>query len=213
MKLYKKPTALTSTGWSEWEQETRKRYPIQFFFRETVVDELYVWQRRLRDIKWWVFHRFHPKHRYHVIKPRTLTPGYADPDIQMVHACFDLLSQYVEKRVIDGKGVTPQDIREAESGEAEWLIAQRKWEQEAWQIWMWWLGYLKKDDIWEQVPDLTPEEHKTYRRLKDNQEPLPPSLADYEQAIIRVGEIEQKWEDELTEYFHRLVDIHRHLWY
>lgn len=66
-------------------------------------DELYFdnrWKfpfRQLHDIKWWILHRFHPKHRYHVLKFRDLEPGWCDVDGRMLHACFDLLCDYAEK--------------------------------------------------------------------------------------------------------------------
>lgn len=54
--------------------------------------------RQLHDIKWWILHRFHPKHRYHVHKFRDLEPGWHDVDGKMLYACFDFLCDYVEKQ-------------------------------------------------------------------------------------------------------------------
>lgn len=52
---------------------------------------------RLDDFKWWFLHRLHPNHRYHVHKFHKLAPGWHDVDYKMLHACFDLLVEFVEK--------------------------------------------------------------------------------------------------------------------
>lgn len=61
------------------------------------------WRYRLRRVlrsldnaKWWVVHRFHPKHRYHVIHTG-LEPGWYDRDFLMAHLMVKLLIDFVEK--------------------------------------------------------------------------------------------------------------------
>lgn len=63
-----------------------------------------------QKIKWWFFHRFHPKHRYNVVKTG-LKPGYYDCDIQMFHACFSLLVGFVER----------------ECAHMEWVLSSMGW--------------------------------------------------------------------------------------
>jgi hypothetical protein len=46
-------------------------------------------KHRLRDAKWWFKHRFHPRHRYHVIK--FAKPGWIDRDRAMLLCCFKIL--------------------------------------------------------------------------------------------------------------------------
>jgi hypothetical protein len=48
-----------------------------------------------RSIKWWFFHRFHPKHRYNIIKTG-LKPNYYDPDTRIIYGTFNLVTEFVE---------------------------------------------------------------------------------------------------------------------
>lgn len=51
---------------------------------------------------WWVLHRVHPKHRYHVLKTG-LPPGYHDPDKQLKYAMFTTVCSHLKehKEIID----------------------------------------------------------------------------------------------------------------
>lgn len=49
----------------------------------------------IEPIKYWIYYRIHPSHRYNVVKTG-LKPGYYDADTRMIHACFTLLKEYVE---------------------------------------------------------------------------------------------------------------------
>ena len=50
---------------------------------------------RVKDIKWWFLHRFSPWHRYHIVKIGK--PGWSDSDHKMLHACFIIFCDFVEK--------------------------------------------------------------------------------------------------------------------
>lgn len=50
----------------------------------------------LHEAKWWVIHRFHPSHRYHVIRTG-LKPGWVDRDFLMAHLIVKCLIDFVEK--------------------------------------------------------------------------------------------------------------------
>jgi len=59
-------------------------------------------------------HRYHPKHQYNRIRIKSLSPGYYDPDIRMLHACFDLYSEWFhynvfKEKLIDKSTVNEQD--------------------------------------------------------------------------------------------------------
>lgn len=51
---------------------------------------------KFHEILWWFLHRFHPKHRYHVIKTG-LKPGWVDRDFLFEHLMVKLLIDFVEK--------------------------------------------------------------------------------------------------------------------
>lgn len=53
------------------------------------------WKRKIRDMKWWVLHRYSRRHRYNIIETG-LPPGYYDIDVLMLHGMFSLLRRYIE---------------------------------------------------------------------------------------------------------------------
>lgn len=65
------------------------RMKMRIFFRAL--------QRRLSNAVWWVRHR--TINRFNVLKIQSLKPSYYDydKDTIMLHACFQLLVNYVEK--------------------------------------------------------------------------------------------------------------------
>ena len=66
---YKKPRSLEwnprddSVGWSAWEKQTKKDYPIQYFFREDVRLYFSIMWRRIKDFKYKIQCFFFPKHQ------------------------------------------------------------------------------------------------------------------------------------------------------
>ena len=45
--------------------------------------------------KWWLFHRFHPKHQYNKLETG-LPPGYYDPNTQITYAIFYNFAKWYE---------------------------------------------------------------------------------------------------------------------
>ena len=94
---YERPYALPWGEWDNWREETKKKYPIGFFFRETCPD---LWW----NLKYYLTYpykalrrviRNHITMRYHMVNTG-LKPNYYDTDIRMLHACFNLLVDFVE---------------------------------------------------------------------------------------------------------------------
>ena len=50
---------------------------------------------RLKDIKWWFFHRFHPSHQYHIIRTG-LRPGYYDPEDRILFGVMNIAKEFIE---------------------------------------------------------------------------------------------------------------------
>lgn len=62
----------------------------------------FIWRLKhtLNDIKYWFFHRFHPKHRYNILKTK-LEPAYYCFDTVILHAAFErFCEEYVHTREI-----------------------------------------------------------------------------------------------------------------
>lgn len=102
---YERPYSLSLDGWDEWEEKTKKKYPIRYLLFETLTFKLRYFINRIIDVKWWFLHRFHPKYRYHVIKT-DLKPRYYDTDTRILYNCFKLLNDFIEHEAdsIDWKG-------------------------------------------------------------------------------------------------------------
>jgi hypothetical protein len=87
------PRATTMEGWDEFEQHQRKS-PIKYFLAETFPDwcrATVIWpiERKRNAISDYLF-------RQPVIKLKSLKPGWYDTDTKILHANFQLLSDYVE---------------------------------------------------------------------------------------------------------------------
>ncbi len=52
------------------------------------------WLHKLRHAGWWVYHR--AVRPFNVVRIRSLSPDYHDKDDLMLHACFQLLVDFVE---------------------------------------------------------------------------------------------------------------------
>lgn len=48
---------------------------------------------KLVNIYWWIMHRFHPKHRYNIIK-LPLKLSYYDWNIRIIYATFELFCEW-----------------------------------------------------------------------------------------------------------------------
>lgn len=138
---FEKPFALTFDGWDDWNKTTKLEQPIKWFFVETIPEwcnEHFIWsiERLLKSAYWGVIHRVVPKHRYHVIKPRTLKPGYHNPYSLLLHSSFEILVDFVE--------------HERREGYVDWsaTIEHREFWEEANKLVYWWQNIYPMRDEW-----------------------------------------------------------------
>jgi hypothetical protein len=109
------------------------------------------WLRRwfgLRDLKIWIAHRTWD--RYHVVKCRTLEPGYYDQDFRMLHACFELLTDYLEEEVrvwsyLSGRKASKKTLdQDIKAWKEAWLEdkdapeQQKEWVKNLTELYEWW---------------------------------------------------------------------------
>jgi hypothetical protein len=116
------------------------------------------------DVKWWLLHRFHPKHRYHVLNTG-LKPNYYDIDTIMLHGCMKLLDRYIE---IERNGEDrfaayvvglEEDLKNQELSEYEKPLAEQvENERIALDIYRWWhdreAAWNKNDEDYEKNHDI-----------------------------------------------------------
>ena len=54
---------------------------------------------KINNVKYWFYYRFHPSHQYNKVDTG-LPAGYYEKDYLILHACFNLLKDYVEKELV-----------------------------------------------------------------------------------------------------------------
>jgi hypothetical protein len=140
-KWYAIPDAMDFDGWKVWREETRRRHPVQYFFRFTLRILLYRWYRRLiHKPCYWLKCRLW--HRYNVVVCRSLPPTWVDRDYLLLHAAFQILEDFIEKEEPWEFKATEEHLREsyADCGPDErvaaWLEIQ--------DLYRWWKQ--RKDD-------------------------------------------------------------------
>ena len=72
-------------------------------------------------------HRFVPKHQYNKIHIKSLTAGYYDPDIRMLHACFDMFAEWFHYNVFEEKLMDKSTVNENDPDLWDEMMTLYKW--------------------------------------------------------------------------------------
>ncbi len=155
------PVAASMDEWREFDRKMAREAPLRWFYKKTV--RHFIRRNtiiRYQNAKYWILHRFVPRHKYNVVYT-DLKPGYYDLDTRMLHACFTLLEDYVEIEMSWGS----KKYRDAEKGlenldytinynsnlpenHTVWDRMPEHQEQsakEAKELYLWWQEYKKND--------------------------------------------------------------------
>lgn len=142
-----KPDAATLAEWDSWETSARRDHPVRYFLSETLPCWWSItWRRWVHDPWYWVKCRVW--HRYNVVVCRRLPPTWCDRDQLMLHACFQLLEDFVEQedpwelrepreKVLEVYSWTAADGT-VHTVDAEGRVAAR---DELLRLLAWWRGY------------------------------------------------------------------------
>jgi len=192
------PLSLTWGRWDHWEADVKGRYPIRYFIQRTIPDSFDTIRSKLRDAMWYILHRIHPKHRYHMVDSG-LKPGYYDPDTLMMHSAFKLLSDFINSSIKD----QIIDWDADESHQKAWI--------ELMALNTWWV-YERPDredkfDRTHEWPDIEP------LSVFDKETQNDPNVIQYRKISEQYSEAREKWHKEDEEMFIRLIKIRRYLWY
>lgn len=145
-----------------------------------------------------------------ILKIHSLEKGWCDKDRVLLHACFQLLVDYVE-------------MEEALSGHIDWSWDEehKRTAKEIRSLYRWWTKtrpnrkdpvlelprkYWPADDEW--FVDATDQDGRECRMMADLSKKYP----EYYAAMRRGWKLEDKWFDEDQKNLHRLIEIRRHLW-
>lgn len=79
-QIYAKPWALSMEGWTLFNEQVKKKHPIQYFFREAVLVKCFVWKIKLNSLWYEIRNRF--KNPRKEMKGAVFPPQYRDlPEI------------------------------------------------------------------------------------------------------------------------------------
>jgi hypothetical protein len=153
--------SISIKAWVDWDKQMKKKYPVRYFLTDTLPDLWETFGRKTKDKIWWV--RYRTINRNHVIKIRSLEPGWMDRDERMLHANFQILVDYVEIELARNEYKTPSvGKRDREKGLAhlDWEInddackrgpspTQSEAAKEKKSLYLWWVDYrLGREDAW-----------------------------------------------------------------
>ena len=82
-----------------------------------------MWNR----LYWYLMHRYCPKYQYNVVRMPSLEPGYYDPDVRMLHACFDMFAEWFHYNVFEAKLMDHHCIDEGAPGTYDEMMELYKW--------------------------------------------------------------------------------------
>ena len=179
---------------------------------------------RCNRAKWRLFHRYHPKHRYHVVDTG-LPPGYYDEDTLVLHSCMKMLERYVQQNggvahLESFSNDLREDARNGPSAPEDSLERQASMQDEAAAIYRWWKQTRPADEA--RCDALT--EHlygggKRRLQFKDAEdapgyvELVPAPMSSDDEALREeLWGLKDKIADDEQSMLHRLIDIRPGLW-
>lgn len=201
----------------DWDIHLKETYPRRYAIQEKLE---YLYQRvllfpswRLRDAKWNLIHRFHPNHKYHIIKT-SLKPGYYDTTERMLFALGDDFAAFYE-RILSGESHTVWDFSDAEldpdHGMTQEYIDQR---QDIWlkmgTIYTWWKARPNRDKKFEKFPEI-PEDWGIMAMFNDDFRDTPEVKA-WREVADQHNKMEENWKKQDQEMLHKIIDIREYLW-
>lgn len=192
------PAAGSAKEWRIWEATMRKQRPIAWFLQETLGGAFRTARSRLRDWKWSLLHRIHPKYRYHVVDSG-LPPGYHDPCSLVLHVPFNLLKSFYERQL---------------TGHVDWQADEphRQAFAEMKALYEWWtVTRPNRENTLEPLPEVSAGGGDFFVVFDDDYRDHPEVLEWQRVAKIH-NDAEQHWDQEDQDMLIRLVKIRQYLW-
>jgi len=228
------PSCSDSQGWRDFDIKCKKKYPMRYWFNETLIPNCW-WPvtRTFSNIRRWFRFRF--LERMHIINTG-LKPDYYDTDTLILHGMFNLLKNFVEIEKAWMQAIFSEDykkpwypfkrFRDRERGikYLDWEISlkdektkygdeniahesQSETAQIIKDLYIWWVDIRpNRMDPYELLPDEFPGEKKN---LWDLDSPL---SKDMTKAYLEINKLEKEYDDEDTDMLIKLVEVRRSLW-
>jgi len=187
---YKQPHSLEwspdddTIGWGAWEKETRKNYPIQYFFREDMRMYFRVKWMVIKDLKYKIQCFFFPKHQeIRKAIPRTWT-DISNLVVDLNFAMILSFKKEADESWVDWNGT--EEHRKFKN----WLDAAADWIQKA-------------------RPELEKQRDNSYPPY-----PLPAELKgkSYDELYGEVNRVEKLINDTDTTIIKQMIDYREFMW-
>jgi hypothetical protein len=181
---YKTPSSLSWDDWEKWRVDTRKQYPIQYFFREDVRLEFSIIWRRIKDFKYKIKCFFFP---YHQELRKAIPNTWRDISSLVIDLNLAMILSF--KKEADASWVD-WDGTEEHRKFKNWLDSAANWVQEG-------------------RPNLEKLRDNAYPPY-----PLPDRMKDwnYEQLYSEVNRIEKLINDTDSNIIKQMIDYRDYMW-
>jgi len=181
---YQHPNSLSLDGWETWNIETAKKYPVQYFIRETCSSLRYGFNRTISDAMYFIKYIFKP---CHADIRKAITRQWNDVCSLVVDVNFAMIVSFkkeADKSYVDWSGTENHQQFKA------WLDASYKW-------------------ITVDKPKLEKEMDAAYPP-----HPLPAEMKNLEYGELygKVNEIEKIIDDTDTKILKEMVDYRTYMW-
>ena len=208
-----KPKSATIEQWQEWKTYSKKEHPVKYFLQESIPRKISYIKYYLHRKKWEFLHRFHPSHRYHVIKPSTLEPGWHDTDKMLLHTVMHLLSRFLKEELPNSHscttlaeyidGVDPSDFQYKalvkQGTEAEAVF------KEMHSILEWWENEWPNRDRF----DIRGNEMPNYPCRKWFSQI---SREEKREIVLNHANCEEEWRLKENEMMKKVIDLRHYMW-
>lgn len=181
---YQHPNSLSLDGWETWNIETAKKYPIQYFVRETCTNFQYRFSRKILDAKYFIKSIFNP---CHADVRKAIPRRWTDVCNLIVDVNAALIISF--KKEADGSYVDWNGTEKHQQFKA-WLDAAAKW-------------------FTQDKPKLEKEMDAAYPPY-----PLPADMKHlkYEELYGKVNEIAKTIEDTDSKILKEMIDYREYMW-
>lgn len=163
---FEPPDVPFAIGWDEWDEyytAARKKHPVRFRIWHDLDLFLSRWWRRLIHEPWyWLKCRLW--HQYNVVRIKSLPPTWCDRDEVLLHACFTVFCDFVEREHPAEFSQTEEWFREVY--EAGPVTEERlKVRRTMLEIYCWWQKWKDRDEDAVSDADQWAEENKRLHQL------------------------------------------------
>lgn len=207
--FYDMPEALPWGGWGKWDKETKKKYPISWFFLDTIPDFIdYRW-RPIKDTYYQLRSKYIIKHHHIKIDVDRFFVGdgwevknplhnyhWYDTDTKILYANFQILVDFVENEseIVDWQA-SPENIKTYD---------------EFMELYKWWTEIRpKRANPYPSMKDYGLE-HKEVFGPNSNRQSA--AYKRWSKATADAAIIEEDNNNEDTEMLIRLITIRVHMW-